>query len=104
MSRRLLGFLVRFNPLMVRAVSKPLKSAVVLEIPVNNTVKLTEVLRLRVARAMQVEGFSVWSEFCRVALTEKCQAAERELRERDPEAYRQIYGSKSGRDGDGDGD
>ncbi len=62
------------------------------ELPVNNTVKLTEHLRLRVAKAMEVGGFTVWSEFCRVALTEKCQAAEKELRERDPAEFNRIYG------------
>ena len=75
--------------------SKPSKPTVVLEIPVNNTVKLTEVLRHRVARAMQVGGFTVWSEFCRVALTEKCQATERELRTRDPEEHTRIYGGQA---------
>lgn len=44
--------------------------------PGNNTVKLTDVLQRRVAQAMLAEGFTVWSEFCRVALTEKCQNSE----------------------------
>lgn len=61
-------------------------------LPVNNTVKLTEPLRLRVSKAMQVTGFTVWSEFCRVALTEKCQHTERELRERDADEYERLYG------------
>ena len=61
-------------------------------LPVNNTVKLTDQLRDRVVKAMHTGGFSVWSEFCRVALTEKCQDAERRLRENDPEKYMQIYG------------
>jgi hypothetical protein len=65
------------------------------ELPINNTVKLTEALRVRVIRAMEVGGFTVWSEFCRVALTEKCQAAERELRERDPAEFERIYGPTS---------
>ena len=51
-----------------------------LSIPRNNTVKLSEVLRGRVATAMREEGFSVWSEFCRVALTEKCSASELRLK------------------------
>jgi hypothetical protein len=42
----------------------------------NSTVKLPASLRERVAKAMQAEGFTVWSEFCRVALTEKCAAIE----------------------------
>ncbi len=62
------------------------------ELPANNTVKLTETLRLRVSNAMEVEGFTVWSEFCRVALTEKCQSIERELKERDPAEFVRIYG------------
>ncbi len=65
------------------------------ELPVNNTVKLTENLRQRVSKAMDVGGFTVWSEFCRVALTEKCQASERELRERDPDEFTRIYGKAS---------
>ena len=51
----------------------------------NNTVKLTDALRDRVIKAMAAEGFTVWSEFCRVALTEKCVAIERKLRTRDQE-------------------
>lgn len=62
------------------------------DLPINNTVKLTEPLRQRVGKAMQVTGFTVWSEFCRVALTEKCQRAERELRERDAGEFTRIYG------------
>lgn len=69
---------------------KPAKPAA--ELPVNNTVKLTENLRSRVTKAMDVGGFSVWSEFCRVALTEKCQAIEANLRERDPAEFARIYG------------
>ena len=49
-------------------------------LPVNNTVKLTESLRERVLKAMELGGFTVWSEFCRVALTEKCKAIEFEHR------------------------
>ncbi len=41
---------------------------------------------------MGVAGNSVWAEFCRVALTEKCQAVERELRERDLSTFLRIYG------------
>jgi hypothetical protein len=63
------------------------------ELPINNTVKLTEPLRERVGKAMQVTGFTVWSEFCRVALTEKCQRAERDLRERDASEFARRYGS-----------
>jgi hypothetical protein len=62
-------------------------------LPINNTVKLTEPLRYRVSKAMQVTGFTVWSEFCRVALTEKCQRAERELRDRDLGEFNRLYGS-----------
>lgn len=74
------------------------------DLPVNNTVKLTEALRHRVMKAMMVEGFTVWSEFCRVALTDKCHAIERRLREHDLEEYARIYGtsrSASARDGAG---
>lgn len=66
------------------------------ELPANNTVKLTEALRLRVAKAMEVGGFTVWSEFCRVALTEKCQATESELRKRDSAEFARIYGKMAG--------
>jgi hypothetical protein len=62
------------------------------ELPANNTVKLTEALRLRVAKAMEAGGFTVWSEFCRVALTEKCQATESDLRKRDPAEFFRIHG------------
>jgi hypothetical protein len=61
-------------------------------LPVNNTVKLTDHLRDRVGKAMHMNGFTVWAEFCRVALTEKCQDTERKLRETDPAKYLQIYG------------
>ena len=72
------------------------------EMPINNTVKLTESLRERVSRAMVAEGFTVWSEFCRVALTEKCLVVERNLRARDPHEYARLYGAEGqqqGRDG-----
>ena len=68
--------------------SKPVRA----ELPVNNTVKLTEALRSRVTKGMGVAGFSVWSEFCRVALTEKCQTLEGALRARDPVEFARIYG------------
>lgn len=42
---------------------------------------------------MEVGGFSVWSEFCRVALTEKRQALERELRKSHPAECSRLYGS-----------
>jgi hypothetical protein len=64
------------------------------DLPINNTVKLTEPLRRRVAKAMQVTGFTVWSEFCRVALTEKCQRVERDLRERDASEFKSVYGTR----------
>lgn len=63
-----------------------------LNVAVNNTVKLTDSLRVRVAKAMAVEGFTVWSEFCRVSLTEKCALVERELKARDKDEYARIYG------------
>jgi Arc/MetJ-type ribon-helix-helix transcriptional regulator len=62
-------------------------------LPVNNTVKLTDNLRVRITNAMEAGGFSVWSEYCRVALTEKCQAIEGDLRTRDPSEYARIYGN-----------
>ena len=58
----------------------------------NNTVKLPMALRGRVANAMLAGGFSVWAEFCRVALTEKCQSTEKTLRVTDPAMFAQIYG------------
>ena len=61
-------------------------------LPVNNTVKLTDALRGRIAKAMEAGGFSVWSEYCRVALTEKCQEVESNLRAKDPAEYARIYG------------
>ena len=72
-----------------------------MEMPINNTVKLTESLRDRVAKAMAVEGFTVWSEFCRVALTEKCVAVERNLRTRDPLEFAQMYSRDGRSSGDG---
>lgn len=62
------------------------------ELPANNTVKLTDALRVRVSNAMQVEGFTVWAEFCRVSLTEKCKAVETTLREKDPIEFTRVYG------------
>jgi hypothetical protein len=58
----------------------------------NNTVKLPATLQQRVVQAMQVEGFTVWSEFCRVALTEKCHLIEDHLRLRDPGEFQRVYG------------
>jgi hypothetical protein len=60
-------------------------------VAINNTVKLPLALRRRVVKAMAVEGFTVWSEFCRVALTEKCHQAEDQLRARDPMEFKRIY-------------
>jgi hypothetical protein len=57
----------------------------------NNTVKLSVPLQRRVASAMKIEGFTVWSEFCRVALTEKCHVTEDHLRARDPLEFQRIY-------------
>jgi hypothetical protein len=57
----------------------------------NNTVKLPTALQQRVLIAMKVEGFSVWSEFCRVALTEKCHLTEDRLRARDPLEFQKVY-------------
>src|SRR5690242_19232189 len=71
---------------------QPRRSPKPIEMPVNNTVKLTESLRDRVAKAMVAEGFTVWSEFCRVALTEKCLTSERNLRGRDPHEHARSYG------------
>ena len=59
------------------------------DLPANNTVNFTDSLRIRVANAMEAGGFR--SEYCRVALTEKCQSIERELRERDPTEFTRIY-------------
>lgn len=76
----------------------PRRQAKSSEMPINNTVKLTESLRDRVARAMAIEGFTVWSEFCRVALTEKCVMVERNLRMRDPHEFSRLY-EREARDG-----
>lgn len=61
----------------------------------NNTVKLSDPLRERVLKSMKVEGFSVWAEFCRVALTEKCRNVEFALRQRDPDEFVRIYGKRA---------
>jgi hypothetical protein len=64
----------------------------------NNTVKLSASLQRRVELAMRVEGFTVWSEFCRVALTEKCHVTEDRLRLRDPVEFQRVYpGAESAR-------
>jgi len=63
-----------------------------INVPGNNTVRLSEPLRVRVAKAIAVEGYTVWSEFCRVALTEKCAAVERELKTCDRDEYVRVYG------------
>jgi hypothetical protein len=60
-------------------------------IAVNSTVKLPVELQRRVVTAMGVEGFTVWSEFCRVALTEKCHLIEDHLRARDPAEFQRLY-------------
>ena len=70
---------------------KPLSPARV-AIAINNTVKLPSALQRRVVQAMGVEGFTVWSEFCRVALTEKCRLIEDALRARDPVEFQRWYG------------
>lgn len=64
-------------------------------VPRNNTVKLSEALRERIAKAMAAEGFTVWSEFCRVALTEKCAASERNRQVSESPDHARM----SGRDG-----
>jgi hypothetical protein len=74
---------------------KPKRASAGDALPINNTVKLTEPLRLRVGKAMEVTGFTVWSEFCRVALTEKCQRAERDLRERDAGECDRVYSPRT---------
>lgn len=66
-----------------------------LTIAANNTVKLPDALQRRVLKAMKVEGFTVWSEFCRVALTEKCHLIEDHLRERDPQEFQRHYAEAS---------
>lgn len=83
---------------MPRPARRPVKKP---EMPTNNTVKLTDSLRDRVAKAMAAEGFTVWSEFCRVALTEKCLVVERNLRARDPHEHARLYGQdgRNGHDG-----
>ncbi len=66
------------------------------KIAANNTVKLPASLQRRVVAAMAVEGFTVWSEFCRVALTEKCHHTEDGLRARDPLEYQRTYPTPNG--------
>jgi hypothetical protein len=64
------------------------------KIAVNNTVKLSATLQRRVVAAMQAEGFTVWSEFCRVALTEKCQRTESQWRTRELEEFQRVPAAK----------
>jgi hypothetical protein len=66
-------------------------------IAANNTVKLPAALQQRVAKAMAAEGFTVWSEFCRVALTEKCHLIEDHLRARDPAEFERRYAELPGK-------
>jgi hypothetical protein len=67
-----------------------------LPVATNNTVKLPAALQGRVSKAMGVEGFTVWAEFCRVALTEKCHTIEDRLRERDPAEFQRRYLAPAG--------
>jgi hypothetical protein len=60
--------------------------------PVPNSVKLTEPLRARIAKAMQVEGSEVFAEWARTAFTEKCRRIEGQLLRDNPEEYQRIYG------------
>jgi hypothetical protein len=60
-------------------------------IAANNTVKLSEAMRERVLNAMEAEGFTVWSEFCRIALMGKCKATEQKLLSRDSAEFLRIY-------------
>jgi hypothetical protein len=86
------------NPgrIQVSLMPRPRRQENSLNVPRNNTVKLPDGLRERVAKAMAAEGFTVWSEFCRVALTEKCVAVERNLRSRDPQEHLRLYGRDGG--------
>lgn len=43
---------------------------------------------------MEADGFTVWAEFCRVALTERCKTAEQALLARDPVEHARIYGHR----------
>ena len=64
------------------------------KLPMINTVKLTNELRVRVARVMEVGGFGRWSEFCRIALTEKCRSIERDARTRDCDKFEKVLGAE----------
>ena len=39
----------------------------------NHTVKLSADLKKRIERVMLMEGYTVWADFCRAALNEKCE-------------------------------
>jgi len=59
------------------------------------SVRLEDVLEERVARAMQVSGTRVWTEFCRGALLERCRRVEADLKRDHPEEYLRTYGEKA---------
>ena len=48
----------------------------------NHTVNLSEDLQKRIDRAMLEEGYTVWADFCRAALSEKCLREELKIRQR----------------------
>jgi hypothetical protein len=60
--------------------------------PPDNSFKLTEAARQRVAKAMQAGGYESLAKFCRAALTEKCRAVERKLLNNSVTEYFRIYG------------
>lgn len=61
--------------------------------PANFTVKPDKALRERIKRAMKASGATVWADFARVALLDRCRKIEAELKATHPEEYRKIYGS-----------
>jgi hypothetical protein len=49
----------------------------------NHTVKLSEDLQKRIDKVMRAEGYTVWADFCRAALNEKCRRDELRMKEQE---------------------
>lgn len=60
--------------------------------PKNTTTKLDDATAERIALAMKAEGATVYAEFVRSALVEKCRGIESRLRKEHPEEFERIYG------------
>ena len=49
----------------------------------NHTVKLSEDLRKRIDKVMLTERYTIWADFCRAALNEKCRREESRMKEQE---------------------